>query len=230
MASTTFIDQQTVIYAEWLNDVNNAVYNGSFPNGNINLTTLTVSGSVSGAGFTSLVNNTLSAPGAIGSVTPNTGVFTTLNATSALTLNSVPVVTTTGSQTLTNKTLTTPTVATVKSAASLTPTTFQDSAGNEIGTLCRAWVQVNCSTNPPTIRASFNVASVTIGTGSSFIVTFTNAMPDANYAFMGSANYNNIVSEANTVTRSTTAFSFNAISIVPNETTSPSYVSIAVFR
>jgi hypothetical protein len=40
MASTTFIDQQTVIYAEWLNDVNNAVYNGSFPNGILNTTTV----------------------------------------------------------------------------------------------------------------------------------------------------------------------------------------------
>ena len=229
MATTTFIDNQTVIYADWLNDVNNAVYNGSFPNGNINLTTLTVSGSVSGAGFTSLVNNTLSAPGAIGSITPNTGVFTTLNATSALTLNSVPVATTTGSQTLTNKTLTTPTVATVKSAASLTPTTFQDSAGTEIGTLCRAWVQVDCSTSPPTIRASFNVASVTAGAGF-FTVTFTNAMPDANYAWTGTTGYNDVLCEALTVSRSTTAFNFAAITINPNTTTSPSYVSIAVFR
>lgn len=40
MASTTFIDQQTVIYAAWLNDVNNAVYNGTFPNGTINPTTV----------------------------------------------------------------------------------------------------------------------------------------------------------------------------------------------
>jgi hypothetical protein len=40
MASTTFIDQQTVIYAAWLNDVNNAVYNGTFPNGILNVTTV----------------------------------------------------------------------------------------------------------------------------------------------------------------------------------------------
>lgn len=40
MASTTFIDQQTVIYAAWLNDVNNAVYNGTFPNGTLNVTDL----------------------------------------------------------------------------------------------------------------------------------------------------------------------------------------------
>lgn len=40
MASTTFTDNQTVIYAAWLNDVNNAVYNGNFPNGVINATTI----------------------------------------------------------------------------------------------------------------------------------------------------------------------------------------------
>jgi hypothetical protein len=40
MASTTFIDQQTVILASWLNDVNNTVYNGNFPNGIVNATTV----------------------------------------------------------------------------------------------------------------------------------------------------------------------------------------------
>lgn len=82
MASTTFIDNQTVIYAAWLNDVNNAVYNGVFAATSISPANLVCNGSVSGTGFTGLVNNTLSAPGAIGSVTPNTGKFTTLQATS----------------------------------------------------------------------------------------------------------------------------------------------------
>jgi hypothetical protein len=91
MASTTFIDNQTTIYAAWLNDVNTAVYTGVFPNGSLSLTTLNVTGAVTGAGFTSLINNTLSAPAAIGSATPNTGRFTTLTATaitgSSLTLS-----------------------------------------------------------------------------------------------------------------------------------------------
>lgn len=81
MASTVFIDNQTTIFADWLNDVNNAVYSGTFPNGSLSLTTLNVTGAVTGAGFTSLINNSLSAPGAIGSATPNTGAFTTLSAT-----------------------------------------------------------------------------------------------------------------------------------------------------
>jgi len=82
MASTTFIDGQTTIFASWLNDVNTAVYTGVFPNGNLSLTNLTVSGTVTGAGFTSVVNANLLSPGPIGSTTPNTGKFTTLQATS----------------------------------------------------------------------------------------------------------------------------------------------------
>jgi len=87
MATTTFYDGQTVIFSSWLNDVNTAVYNGTFPNGSLSLTNLSVSGTVSGAGYTSLVNATLLTPGPIGSSTANTGAFTTLNATS-LTLTS----------------------------------------------------------------------------------------------------------------------------------------------
>lgn len=40
MASTTFVDNQTIIYASWLNDVNNLTYNGVLPNGILNSTTL----------------------------------------------------------------------------------------------------------------------------------------------------------------------------------------------
>jgi hypothetical protein len=82
MASTTFIDQQTIIYAAWLNDANNAVYNGIFAASSISPANLVCNGSVSGTGFTNLVNNGLSAPGPIGSATPNTGAFTTLSASS----------------------------------------------------------------------------------------------------------------------------------------------------
>jgi hypothetical protein len=91
MASTTFTDNQTVIYADWLNDANNAVYNGVFAASSISPSNLVCNGSVSGSGFTGLVNNTLSAPGAIGNATPNTGVFTTLSATSLTLTNKLPV-------------------------------------------------------------------------------------------------------------------------------------------
>lgn len=82
MASTTFIDNQTTIYADWLNDVNNAVYNGIFQSSTITATSMVCTGTASGAGFTNLINNVFASPGAIGSGTPNTGAFTTLTATS----------------------------------------------------------------------------------------------------------------------------------------------------
>jgi hypothetical protein len=88
MASTTFLDNQTVIYAAWLNDVNNAVYNGIFVSPSITATSMICNGTASGAGFTNLINNSLSAPGAIGSATPNTGAFTTLTST---TLNTTAI-------------------------------------------------------------------------------------------------------------------------------------------
>lgn len=47
---------------------------------------------------------------------------------------------------------------------------------------CRAWVNFDGTTTPPTIRASGNVASVTRpGTGH-YVITFLSPMPDANYA------------------------------------------------
>ena len=40
MASTVFVDNQTIIYASWLNDVNNLTYNGVLPSGILNSPTL----------------------------------------------------------------------------------------------------------------------------------------------------------------------------------------------
>jgi hypothetical protein len=43
MASTTFVDNQTIIYASWLNDVNDMTYNGVVLNGVLNApTTMTL--------------------------------------------------------------------------------------------------------------------------------------------------------------------------------------------
>lgn len=88
MASTTFIDNQTVIYAAWLNDVNNAVYNGVFQSSSITAINMVCTGTASGAGFTALVSNVFSAPSPIGSTTPNTGAFTTLTATTPIAITS----------------------------------------------------------------------------------------------------------------------------------------------
>ena len=49
MASTTFVNYQTVIDAAWLNDVNSAVYSGTFQASTITPTNITSSGAISGA-------------------------------------------------------------------------------------------------------------------------------------------------------------------------------------
>jgi hypothetical protein len=86
MASTTFVDNSSIIYASWLNDINATTYSGTFISSTITPSNLVCNGSVSGTGFTGLVNNTLSAPGQIGNGTPNTGAFTTLSASGSVTL------------------------------------------------------------------------------------------------------------------------------------------------
>jgi hypothetical protein len=50
---------------------------------------------------------------------------------------------------------------------------------------CRAWVNFNGSTTPPTVNASGNVSSVTRNSTGQFTVNFTTAMPDANYTSTG---------------------------------------------
>lgn len=77
--------------------------------------------------------------------------------------------------------LTTPTIAQINSAASLTPTLFYDNAGVQVGTLCRAWVNYK-GTSTVGINASFNVSSVTYNSTGNYTINFTNAMPDAKYA------------------------------------------------
>ena len=89
----------------------------------------------------------------------------------------VPAATTTmvgtdATQTLTNKTLTTPNIdsaqfATVSGTAPIYP--------------CRAWVNFN-GTGTPAIRASGNVSSITDSGTGGFGVNFTTAIVDANYA------------------------------------------------
>ena len=67
------------------------------------------------------------------------------------------------------------------------PPTINNSAGTQIGTFCRAWVNFN-GTGTVAIRASFNVSSITDngGTGD-YTINFSTAMPDANYALTGVA-------------------------------------------
>jgi hypothetical protein len=76
-------------------------------------------------------------------------------------------------------------VQTLKSNTANTAPIFQDSAGTPIGTLCRAWVNFDGGLSTPTIRASFNVSSITDGGTGIYTLNFTTAMPDVNYCVNG---------------------------------------------
>ena len=81
----------------------------------------------------------------------------------------------------------------IKNGVANTPPTIQDSAGTQIGTFCRAWVNFNGTTvtNPASmtgVRGSFNVSSILDGGAGIYTVNFTTAMPDANYSLCGSSN------------------------------------------
>jgi hypothetical protein len=63
-------------------------------------------------------------------------------------------------------------------------------AANLAGTgICKAWVNFNGTTSPGTIRAAFNVTSVTKNGTGDYTVNFTTAMPNANYAIAGAARF-----------------------------------------
>jgi hypothetical protein len=78
----------------------------------------------------------------------------------------------------------------IKNGVALTPPTISDVNNVAIGTFCRAWVNFN-GTGTVAIRASFNVSSITDNGVGDYTVNFTNAMPDVNYAFVGSAKTDN---------------------------------------
>ncbi len=76
---------------------------------------------------------------------------------------------------------------TMQSSTAGTPPQFNDGNGIQVGTLCRAWVQFGAgvTVTAGAIQAQFNVSSITVNGTGDFTVNFTNAMPDAKYAFTG---------------------------------------------
>lgn len=112
------------------------------------------------------------------------------------------------------------------------PPQFQNSAGTEIGQLCRAWVNFTGST--AVIRASFNVSSVTrTGTGD-YTVNFTNALADANYACVtGSSNNTGIFGTMSGINFNTAPSTSSCRIYVTNDgggANDPIYATVAFFR
>lgn len=77
-------------------------------------------------------------------------------------------------------------------AGSLTLSTLNDSSGvlstqNGMSGICKAWVNFGggVTYTAGSIRASFNVSSITVNGTADYTINFTTAMPDANYSLVG---------------------------------------------
>jgi hypothetical protein len=121
----------------------------------------------------------------------------------------------------------------LKNGVANTPPTIQDNAGTQIGTFCRAWVNFN-GTGTVAIRASFNVTSITDhGTGD-YTVNFTNALPDASYAFLGScgrgiSSQDSLVNENVSTIPTTSAVRFGTTTSA-GTLVDMTYVNVSIFR
>jgi hypothetical protein len=124
-------------------------------------------------------------------------------------------------------------------AGTLVITTLSDGTNSTSATNCiqgsaKAWINYK-GTATVAIRASYNVSSVTVNGTGDYTVNMTNALADANYAFVGTAgggtgSPNQYFTGPSTSTpMSTTEFRFNirndAANLVDSDT-----IMIAVFR
>ena len=126
----------------------------------------------------------------------------------------------------------------LKNGVANTPPTVQDSAGTQIGTFCRAWVNFN-GTGTVAIRASFNVSSITDNGTGDYTVNFTTAMPDANYSAVASSRqltatgYLSVPTDVGTggtnFTRTTSTYQLQCANVVGGLNDNP-WLSIAIFR
>ena len=100
-------------------------------------------------------------------------------------------------------------------AGTLTISTLSDGTNSTSSTNCiqgsaKAWANFDGTTSPATIRASYNVSSITRSATGTYSVNFTTAFADTNYAAVvsggtGAGNINNNNSPGNT-TPTTSAF------------------------
>jgi hypothetical protein len=122
----------------------------------------------------------------------------------------------------------------LKNGVANTPPTVQDSAGTQIGTFCRAWVNFDGTTNTGgfcTIRGSFNVTSVADNGSGNQTVNFANAMPDANYCVTLASGLGTQTARYTVIAAAptTSGVTVGTASVTPVFNDSD-YVSVAIFR
>lgn len=125
-------------------------------------------------------------------------------------------------------------VDTIQSSTAGAAPQFKDGNGTQVGTLCRAWVNFNPN-NPVVVNASFNVSSVTRTATGAFTVSFTNAMPDANYSAVlggrGAAATTSLFVENNdTVVRTSTQIAVYSLGSAFVPTDGNTKYSVSIFR
>ena len=126
---------------------------------------------------------------------------------------------------------------TLQSSITGTPVQFNDGTGTQIGTLCRAFVNFNGTTNIGgfcTIRGSFNVTSVADNGTGDYTVNITTAMPDANYsaACLSGRTDNTSPSQLRaiaTYSQTTSAIKINTFDSATTKV-DDAYVSVSIFR
>lgn len=124
--------------------------------------------------------------------------------------------------------------------SNLSDGTNSTSSTNCIKGSAKAWVNFNGTTSPGTIRASYNVSSVTYNGVGDYTVNFTNAFSDANYTAIGTSSVATaytivcIPSQASSTNTSglqtTTSVRLVTESLGNTGTESPAYVQVACFR
>ena len=122
------------------------------------------------------------ANGGTGITSFGTGVATWLGTPSSANL-AAAVTDETGSGALvfgTSPTLTTPTIAEIRSASATEPPKLANSSGTEYGQTVKAWVNGNGDTGA--IRTSFNCSSFSKSATGVYVMSFTNAVADANFS------------------------------------------------
>ena len=115
--------------------------------------------------------------------------------------------------------------------------TVSTSSANVIQGSAKAWVNFDGTTSPGTIRASYNVSSVTRNGSGDYTLNFTNALVDANYSVAGTSSANVtgnrawVINPLDDYAPTTTAYRFTVIeSGVAGALLNSARVCISIFR